>query len=261
MTDRALGSSKGLHRKMMALLLVASALLAGCEDRANPTLDSTSEGSHVDPPAAEDAGPVTPGEEDAGPTTGSDAGPNDGHDAGPPGPTCLSSFDGDELTTGFGRIDGTLVGIARPEDVHCAKHDDNHVALEIEMNGRAYVMQVNVQSDQGAPDVYFDELSVAAPGASWSEGWHSSASLSYADDLAVHTDDFTSYDLATLTAKVVGELTIGKKISVYGNAYGPGGGHDVHKMGGYGYDGAIVVDPDLATSKVLMFRFDDSPIF
>ena len=52
-----------------------------------------------------------------------------------------------------------------------------------------------------------------------------------------------------------------KKISVYATEFAPNGGHDVHKEYGYTTDGAIVIDPGSATSKLLLFRFDDSPQF
>src|SRR5262245_35357085 len=53
---------------------------------------------------------------------------------------CVSTF-GDQLTPGFGRIDGTLVALVRPViDEHCAMPNRDHLILEVEMNGAVYRM-------------------------------------------------------------------------------------------------------------------------
>lgn len=244
-----------LHLLTIAALTSGVIFLGGCTDNVNP--QEPTQGSPGDNPKQDD--PTSDDDAGASSSDAGDAGTST-KDAGP-SVQCVSNFGGDELVTGFGRIDGTLVGIARPQDRSCAQSNATHVAIEIEMHGQNYVMQVNVQSDSGSPDVFFAEKKMAMPGDAWSEGWHGTDTLSYQDDLGAHSEDFTSYDNATLTQKIVDRLTIGKKISVYATAYGPNGGHDVHKEYGYTTDGAIVIDPESAAAEVLMFRFDDSPQF
>jgi hypothetical protein len=240
------------------LLVVAT----GCADRESPELGSQNTATSTD----HDSGTSDQGQDPDGDDAGStqtkptpDAGPNTA------APICSSSF-GSALTTEFGRIDGTLVGIARPQDSHCAQPNKTHVALDVEINGAAYRFLVNVQSDSGSPDVYFLETNHTLAGPAWSEGWHTasveSIYLDYASYFDLHTADFASaYAIDDLTEKVVSDLTLGEKISVYATAYGPDGGHDIHKESAFGNDGAVVVGPDTESPKWLLFRFDDSPAF
>ncbi|MEO8876660.1 MAG: hypothetical protein ABI461_13800, partial [Polyangiaceae bacterium] len=180
--------------------------LAGCSDRANPSIASHQTASEADGDSGTDPS-ADPGAEDtdAGSETKTDSG------TAPPAPICVSAF-GSALTTDYGRIDGTLVGIARPQDVKCAMAQRTHLTLEVEAGGAAYRFLVNVQSDSGSPDVYFAEKQKKLTSPAWGEGWHTHATdgvyLDYASYLDVHTADFTSYPLNDLTAKVVSELTI-----------------------------------------------------
>jgi hypothetical protein len=243
------------------MLIVAA---AGCADRESSAVDAqnTTTSTDQDSGTPDQGGDQTQDADDAGspqtkPTP--DAGPT------PPAPICSSTF-GSALTAEFGRVDGTLVGIARPQDSHCAQPNKTHVALDVEINGAAYRFLVNVQSDTGSPDVYFLETNHSLAGPAWSEGWHTASAesmyLDYASFLDLHTADFaTAYAIDDLTDKVVSDLTIGEKISVYATGYGPDGAHDIHKESGFGDDGAVVVGPDTASPKWLLFRFDDSPTF
>ncbi len=199
-----------------------------------------------------------------GGTATSDASPND--DASAPGdawvdaaPTCVDTF-GDELTNSFGRLDGTLVGVVRPQDQQCAQPNRTHFDLEVQMNGKSYRMLVNVQSDDGSkPDTYYLSKQAALPGLRWTEGWHTDQPLDYST-LGVHSGDFTSHPLDELTAILSPQVEIGDKLSIYGLGFGSGA-HDIHKRAGSGQDGAVVLGPDTASPTFLLFRFDDSPPF
>lgn len=174
-------------------------------------------------------------------------------------PTCVDTF-GDELTSTFGRLDGTLVGVVRPQDQQCAQPNGTHFDLEVQMNGKNYRMLVNVQSDDvSKPDTYYLSKQIALPGLAWTEGWHTDQPLDYAA-LGVHTDDFTSHPIGELTDILYSQVAIGDKLSVYGLGFGSGA-HDIHKRSGTGQDGAVVLGPDTASPTFLLFRFDDSPQF
>lgn len=236
-------------------MLVALAIGTGCADRESPSLAGHDSAVHGDDRNGDAGGPDNG---DAGTTSDADSAEESAEEAGT-APVCVSSF-GDELTTSFGRLDGTLVGIVRPQDKACTYVNATHVVLEVRVDGENYAMVVNVQSDDGT-GTYFATKDEPLPGAGWSEGWHTDQTLSYQNDLGLHSEDFTSEPTATLVHSIVQELTIGDTISVYATGYGPDGAHDVHKQFGYTHDGAIIVGPQSATPRVLAFRFDDSPPF
>ncbi|HEX7666439.1 MAG TPA: hypothetical protein VF407_18060 [Polyangiaceae bacterium] len=201
--------------------------------------------------------------DDAGSQTEDDAATEDastptdtGVDAAP---ICVDTF-GDALTNTFGRLDGTLVGIVRPQDQECAQPNGTHFDLEVQMGGANYRMLVNVQSDDTSlPDTYYLSKQIALPGMPWTEGWHTDQPLDYAT-LGVHTADFTSHPIDELTNILFPQFTIGQKLTIWGLGFGSGA-HDIHKRTGTGQDGAVVIGPDTANPTFLMFRFDDSPAF
>jgi hypothetical protein len=125
------------------------------------------------------------------------------------------------------------------------------------MLGDVYRMVVNVQSDQGPPDVYFLEKAAALPAPAWAEGWHPNAPLDYVGDLMVHSGDFMTYDLVDLSNIITHRMDIGAKVSVYAATDGGDSAHLVHKNDGSGMDGAIVVDASTPDPKFLLFHFDE----
>ncbi|HVY44379.1 MAG TPA: hypothetical protein VHB21_00815, partial [Minicystis sp.] len=169
---------------------------------------------------------------------------------------CVGTF-GTALTPPFGRIDGTVVSIVKPEDQQCPYPNSTHVVLEVEMLGDVYRMVVDVLSNQGPPDVYFLEKAAPLPAPAWAEGWHVNAPLDYVNDLGVHSTDFTPYDEADLANIITHRVDLGAKVSVYAGTDGGDSAHLVHKNDGTpGMDGAIVLDPD-ASPKFLLFHFDE----
>lgn len=235
----------------------------GCADRESPSLgghDSEIRGDENDdagePTDNEDAGSTTD-DHDAGTPGAEDAGPK-ASDAGP-APVCASSF-GSDMTTSFGRLDGTLVGVVRPQDKSCAKVNATHVVLEVRVNGDVYAIMVNVQSDDGS-STYLATEDMPLPGEEFDEGWHTTETLGYTSDLGLHSNDFTAVPITQLVDDIVSELVIGDTISVYATGYGPDGAHDVHKEYGQTHDGAIVVRPMSTSPRVLAFRFGDTDTF
>jgi len=168
---------------------------------------------------------------------------------------CTDTF-GSALTNAFGRIDGTVLAVLKPTDLQCPMPNSDHVIIEVVMNGDAYRMVVNVLSTFGDPDVSYLAIDHALPAPAWSEGWHTGVALDYAADLGVKSGDFTPYPMAELSDMVVDEISLGEKISVYASSSGGASAHKVHRNDGK-IDGAIVVHPDAANARALLFHFSD----
>lgn len=202
-------------------------------------------------PAQVDAGSASNG----GPTADAEApeassGPNT--DIG----KCASKF-GSALTPDFGRIDGTLVAIVRPQDRNCPWPNDDHVVVQVAMNGGVYRMVVNVQSDRGTDQrVRMRTLIAPLPAPAWEEGWHTGVGLDYVALGAHSTGDFEPLELDALVSRIVGEVRIGDPVSVYATSSEgrTEGAHLVHRNDGR-VDGAIVVAPNTSSPKFLLFHF------
>lgn len=169
---------------------------------------------------------------------------------------CASTF-GDALTADFGRVDGTVLAVVQPKDTQCPLPNNDHVIIQITMLGKVYRMVVNLQSSFGDPNVQYLETTHKLVGPVWEEGWHTGISLDYVNDLGLQSAQFTPYDLNTLSMKVTDAVTLGQKISVYAHSSGgsyAGSAHKVHRNTG-AQDGAIVLDPESASPKMLVFHF------
>ncbi|MEO7110579.1 MAG: hypothetical protein ABI183_09090, partial [Polyangiaceae bacterium] len=174
---------------------------------------------------------------------------------------CVSTF-GSAMDNNYGRLDGTLHAIVRPQDQSCAMPNGTHVDLEMDFGGATYRLLIDVQSDTGTDKrVYYMTKNAPLPGDAWSEGWHTSnVSLDYPTTFGVHFADFTQYTLADLTNIIVGQLTIGEKLSIYAMGFG-NGGHDIHRNSAKNEDGAVVIGPDTANPQMLLFHFQDDATF
>jgi len=174
---------------------------------------------------------------------------------------CVSTF-GSAMDNNYGRLDGTLHAIVRPQDQECAMPNGTHVDLEMDFGGATYRLLIDVQSNTGTDKrVYYLAKSAPLPGEPWAEGWHTSGvSLDYPTTFSAHSGDFTPYALADLTNIIVGELSIGEKLSIYALGFG-NGGHDIHRNSVKNQDGAIVIGPDTANPTVLLFHFQDDATF
>ncbi|MFO0755578.1 MAG: hypothetical protein U0359_03765 [Byssovorax sp.] len=169
---------------------------------------------------------------------------------------CASTF-GDALTNSFGRLDGTVLAVVQPSNPTCAQPNGTHLVLQVLMGGAAYRMVVNVKSDSGDPDVYYQALPHAMPAPAWADGWHTGVGLDYANDLGVHADaSFTQHTMLELVQIVTDAISLGSKISVYATSSGGASAHLVHRNGS-NHDGAIVIDPDGASPTMLLFHFDN----
>jgi hypothetical protein len=168
---------------------------------------------------------------------------------------CATTF-GTEMSAAFGRIDGTLHAIVRPQDKQCSMPNSTHIALDVEMNGALYRLLARVYDDQTPGGMmFYAEKDASLPAPAFSPGWHAGATLGYVSNLGVHVADFKETPQAPLIQDVLCAVTLGDPIAIYATGYGPDGGHDVHKTTGNAADGAIVVRPDQPTSRFLLFHF------
>jgi hypothetical protein len=239
------------RRFLLAPFLTALALLpAACGGGGEATSTSADGGSTS---ASSGAG----GTGGAG-TGGASSSSSTGGSGGDKSVNCASTF-GDALTAGHGRIDGTVLAVVKPSDTHCALPNDDHVVLQVVMNGEAYRMVINVESSLQVADprVYFHELTHALPDPPWSEGWHLDVQFDYAKTLDAHSGSFTPHELAELSDLIAARITLGAPVSVYAETSGGASAHKIHRNSAAYSDGAVVLDPTSATPTFLLFRFSD----
>ena len=160
------------------------------------------------------------------------------------------------MSSAFGRLDGFLVSIIQPGQGSGCNGDAHHVHLQVQVQGSVYDIAVNVDSNQGSPNVDFEKINAKLVGGAWSEGWHKSESLDYANTLGTHSGDFQVYTPSQLAQEVTSDLATVNHISVFTTGYGPTGGHLIHRNGS-NHDGAIVVGPLSANPQYLLFHFDE----
>ena len=168
---------------------------------------------------------------------------------------CTDTF-GAALTNAFGRLDGTVLAVLKPTDQQCPLPNDDHVIIEVVTNGEAYRMVVNVLSLFNDPDVDYLAIDHALPGDAWQEGWHPGLQIDYAKDFGVKSDEFTPVPMNDLVEKVVDEIPLGEKISVYATSSGGSSAHKIHRNEGV-TDGAIVLHPGDANARALLFHFSN----
>lgn len=225
----------------MRSALLASFILMGC---GGPVVLPVDSGTPI-----EDAG-VDAGTPDAGPV---DAGVDAGKAA-----NCASTF-GSGLSAAFGRFDGVVTAVVTPADTQCALPNNDHVVVQVKTDGGVFRMVVNVLSSFGDPNVRFAAITAPLQGGAWAEGWHPGLSLDYPTNLGLHSADggFTPIPMAMLVQRVSDEITIGQKISVFSESSGGMYSDSTHKIhrNGSGRDGALILDPDGAMPKWLLFHF------
>jgi hypothetical protein len=195
-------------------------------------------------------------------TSSADAAP----DMAPPPPdagkdaACASTF-GNALTASFGRVDGTVVAVVQPGDMHCAQINGDHVVVQVSIGGAVYRMVVNVLPTGGTGMIRIRSLDAPLPAPAFAEGWHPGLALDYPGDLGVHATDaaWAPYSLADATAHIGDAIAVGAPIAVYATSSGGSyadSAHLVHRHAAHD-DGAIVIDPTSAHPRWLLFSFAD----
>jgi hypothetical protein len=162
---------------------------------------------------------------------------------------CADTF-GDALTDSYGRLDGTVLAVVGPTDTQCPLPNDDHLVIQVTMDGAPYRMVVNVDG------VYYTEAPGSLVGPAWAEGWHTDVTLEY-PMLGVTSTQFISQPMPQLVETVSAHIDIGAPISVYAVSSGgdlASSAHLVHSNDD-GPDGAILIDPTGASPLYLLFRF------
>jgi hypothetical protein len=175
--------------------------------------------------------------------------PSGGGDGTPVRQTCTGNF-GSGLSATHGRLDGYLVSVISPGDGKQCNGDGSHVHLQVMVSGAIYDVAVDIGSS--GDDIYYLAKNMTIPDGTWSEGWHTSDALSYAN-LGVKSTDLVDLSPSAAPGIVEAELATVNHISVFGTGYNANGIHLIHYENGK--DGAIVTEPQSATSRVLFFRF------
>jgi hypothetical protein len=166
---------------------------------------------------------------------------------------CTGTF-GSAMTATFGRLDGFLVSIVDPNTTTSCRGDDNHIHLQVRVNGGIEDIAVNVSSTSGNPNVDFRTVGAALRGGAWTEGWHPGQTLDYATSLGVTSGSFTEETLTQLTASIDNAIASANHVSIFATGFDPTGGHLIHRQGS-SHDGAIVINPTTPTPTYLLFHF------
>lgn len=189
------------------------------------------------------------------PTTPIDAPAGGTGDGTPTRVACTGSF-GSAMTTAFGRLDGFLVAIVNINGSSTCRGDDNHLHLQIRVNGKVQDIAVNVESTTGSPNVDFLEINAPLRGGAWSEGWHPGQTLDYPTNLGVSSSQFTARPLAQLATLIDSALANANHVSIFTTGFDSTGGDLIHREGS-NHDGAIVINPLSASPEYLLFHFSD----
>jgi hypothetical protein len=236
----------------VALVLLAGATLVGCgDDGGGGSGGSATTGGTTatsgDGGASADGGGGSTATGDGGAATGTGGAGGAADKAA----NCADTF-GDELTNSYGRVDGTVVAVVGPTDTQCPLFNDDHLIVQIMMNGAVYRMVVNVES------IFYAEHQAPLVGVPWEEGWHTTGvALEYPTTFDLHSEDFEPTTMAGVVFRVTDLIDIGAPISVYANSSGgqfASSTHLIHSNDD-GPDGAILLDPKSANPTYLLFRF------
>lgn len=169
---------------------------------------------------------------------------------------CAARFGG-ALTAPYGRLDGTVLALVLPGNEACTRPNRDHVIVQLLVNGEAYRVVVNVESDRGDdPKVRVREIEHTLTGPTFSEGWHTDAPLDYVDDLQLHSTDaeWSAQDLLTLVKTIEDAVTLDEQASAYVSTSGGDSAHLVHRNQ-KGRDGALVLGAASSAPRWLVFHF------
>ena len=191
-------------------------------------------------------------------TPGVDASPPDAasiEDGTPTRVACTSNFGQLLPASGtFGRLDGYLVSIVPPSNMHGCNADTSHVHLQIRM--KAAIYDVAVDATDGATnmdDVHTTTIDQPLPSPGWVEGWHDGVNLDYTQ-YGIHSTDLPFVTKQQVVDTLNADLAIANHVSIYMTTYGGDGGHLVHRNGA-GRDGVIVTAPLAVTSHLRLLSF------
>jgi hypothetical protein len=125
-----------------------------------------------------------------------------------------------------------------PYTTASCRGDDNHIHLQVKVNGGIEDIAVNAASTTGNPNVDFRTVSAVLRGGAWSEGWHPRQTLDDPGNLGVSSTSFTEETLTQLTASVDNLIAHANHVSIFATGFDATGGHLIHRQGS-SHDGAI----------------------
>jgi hypothetical protein len=196
----------------------------------------------VIPPPIEDGGIEEP---DAGPV-----------DAGHKADACASTF-GAAFTNAFGRADGTVTAVV-PPNWQCPLLNDDHLVIQVSIDGGIQRLVVNLASSFGDPNLRVRSITAPLPAPAYEEGWHTGVTLDY-PTLGLHSDaGWDPLTLEQVATRVYDAIPLGAPLSVYATSSGgtyAASAHLIHRNSGGNRDGAIIVDPKGAQPTWLLFHF------
>lgn len=166
---------------------------------------------------------------------------------------CTSTF-GSAMSATFGRLDGFLVSVVNPNTTTACRGDDNHIHLQVKVNGGIEDIAVNIASTTGNPDLDFRTISAALRGGAWAEGWHPGQTLDYPTNLGAGATSFTEETPTQLTSVVDSAIGNANHVSIFTTGFDATGGHLIHRQGS-SHDGAIVINPTTTSPTYLLFHF------
>jgi hypothetical protein len=181
-----------------------------------------------------------------------DAAPPPSGDGTPTRVACTGSF-GSAMTATFGRLDGFLVSIVNVNGSSTCRGDNNHLHLQVRVNGRVEDIAVNLQSTDGT-NVAFRTASAPLADGAWSEGWHPGQRFDYVNNLGVRSTSFTSLTLTQLQSQLDSLLANANHVSIFATGFDGTGGHNIHRNP-TNHDGAIVINPTTSNPQYLIFHF------
>lgn len=244
-------------RFVLAALLL-SGLLA-CADQTVERTTRAASGPAAAEPAADDdpAAEETPAPAPTTTTPPKTTPPAPGGPAPAPGGSACTTTFGHSITAQYGRLDGVVRAVVLPGDTSCAS-DDDHVIVQIDVDGETYATWVNVESNvqETDPQIRFAQLRAPLQLGAWSEGWHPAiGQLDYAFTLNVHTSSFAPMSKAAAATQIAQLVKKGAQVSAFVDGFATAdGGHKVHRNG-YGKDGALVVIEPSGAPRWLLFHF------
>lgn len=230
-------------RILATLGLALSACGGGGGARVDGTLSDASSSS------ATDGAVRTNFDSDAASGGAVDAASASGADGTPTRQQCTSNW-GTALSAKHGRLDGYLVSIVPPSSTIGCNDDSSHVHLQVMMQGAIYDVAVDI--GKTGDNIFYVSKDLPLANGAWTEGWHTTDGLSYTS-LGIGSAAFTRLSPAAASSTVEQALATVNHISVYGTGYSANGMHLIHYQSGN--DGALVLEPQSATPRFLLFRF------
>jgi len=182
--------------------------------------------------------PCGAGTPDAG-TGGTPDAATGGGDGQPTRLPCTGSF-GSAMSATYGRLDGFLVAIVNPNTGSGCRGDDNHIHLQVRVNGGTEDIAVNIASTSGTP-CRLPNPERDAGGRRLDRGLAHRPAARLREHPGRPLLELHGGDAIQLTALVDNAVANANHVSIYTTGFDATGGHLIHRQGS-NHDGAIVIN-------------------